>query len=93
MFRSITRLACVAALGLVGFGFAGQSAQAGGYGYGYGYHAPQCYYKEVVTYKYVSQPYTKYVTVYDDYGCAQVVAKTFYHDVQIPVTTLVKVCY
>lgn len=92
MFTSLRRLACIAALGLVGLGLS-SSAQAGGYDYGYGGYAPQCYYKEVITYKIISEPYTKYITVYDSYGCAQVVAKTFYHDIQIPVKSYVKVCY
>ena len=88
MFASIRTLACVAALGFVAL--AG-SVQAGGYGHG-GY-GPNCYYKEVITYKIVSEPYTKRVTVYDDYGCARVILKTFYRDIQVPVKTLVKVCY
>ena len=94
MFRSIRKLACVALLGLVGIGFASQAAQAGGYGYGYGGGYGGGYYlKPVVTYNYIEQPYTKAITVYDDYGCARIVYKTFYKTVAVPVTTYVKVAY
>lgn len=93
---SIRKLACVALLGLAGLGLAGQSAQAGGYGYGGGYghgYGGGYYLKPVVTYKYVQEPYTKAVTIYDDYGCEKIVYQTFYRTVTIPVTTYVKVAY
>jgi hypothetical protein len=95
MFRSIRKLACVALLGVVGLGLAGQSAQAGGYGYGYGHsHGGYGYYlKPVVTYNYIQQPYTKAFTIYDDYGCEKIIYKTFYKTVAVPVTSYVKVAY
>lgn len=90
MLRSIRRLACIALLGTATVGLSA-SAQAG-YGYGH-YHGPHCYYKEVIAYKLISEPYVKLITVFDSYGYPQTIEKTFLRQVQVPVTTLVKVCY
>ena len=96
MFRKLRNVLGIAALACGVCGIAA-SAQAGGYGSGnhggYGHGGYHCHYKQVVSYRYHQEAYVKHVTVYDDYGCARSVPKTFYRSVQVPFTQWVKVCH
>lgn len=48
-------------------------------------------YVKVVTYKYVKQPATRWITVTDKYGCRKRVKITVYRTVKVPVVRWVKV--
>lgn len=87
MSRMIRRIAALGLFGIAGLGFVSNSAQAG-----YG-HEPHCEFKKVVTYVTKVVPVTKQVTVYDNYGYARVLDKTFHKTIQVPVVKWVKVCY
>lgn len=56
-------------------------------------HAPQCYYKTVITWQVIEEPCYDYVTKYDHCGRPYQVRVVTYKTVRIPVEKLVKVCY
>lgn len=76
-------------------GFATMIGSVGSACDSYYYPAPvqHCSYKKVVTYKFERVPVTKWVVVYDAYGCAHRVQKTCFETIKVPVVDYVKVCY
>lgn len=56
-------------------------------------HGPRCYYKTVITWKFVEEPCYDYVIKYDHCGTPYKVQVVTYKTVKVPVETLVKVCY
>ncbi len=56
-------------------------------------YVPRYYWKTVVSYSYVQQPYAQWVTKYDHCGKAYRVQVTGYQTVKVPVEHRVKVYY
>ncbi len=83
VLTSWKRAFVVALLAITASAFASGNAQAGNYYRSY--YQPRCTYKTVVSYEYRKQAYSKYVTVYDKYGCPHRVKKTYYRTVKVPV--------
>jgi hypothetical protein len=58
-----------------------------------GCHTPRCYYKTVITWQIIEEPFYDYVTKYDHCGRAYQARILSYRTVKVPVEKLVKVCY
>jgi hypothetical protein len=58
-----------------------------------GCHAPQYYYKTIITWKVIQEPVYDYVTLYDHCGKPYTETVVTYRSVKVPVETVVKLAY